>query len=164
MNRSDKENQFLQTVEAHHALISKVCYMYSSGRDNFHDLYQETLANLWQGIDRFRGEANISTWIYRVTLNTCITYFRKNRRHESTVTLDEIYDVAEEISTRDGDLAQMYLLISQLGKLDRAIIMLWLDERSYDEIADITGLSRNNVASRIHRIKENLARRAEAGQ
>lgn len=98
-----------------------------------------------------------------MTLNTCITFFRKNRHHEATLALDEIYDVAEEISTRDGDLAQMYLLISQLGKLDRAIIMLWLDEKSYEEIAYITGLTRNNVASRIHRIKENLARRAEAG-
>lgn len=164
MNRTEKESKFLETVEAHRALISKVCYMYSSGRDNFHDLYQETLANLWQGIDKFRGESSLSTWIYRVALNTCITYFRQNRHHDATLPLDEMYDVAEEISTRDGDLAQMYMLISQLGKLDRAIIMLWLDEKSYEEIAFITGLTRNNVASRIHRIKENLARRAEAEQ
>ena len=155
---SQKEKAFIETIERHRGIITRVCYMYSSGRTHFNDLYQETVANLWQGIDSFRGDSKIATWIYRVTLNTCVTYYRSNRKHNEVESLDHLYDIAEEVSSRNADLKQMYDMISGLKKLDRAIIMLWLDEKSYDEIAEITGLSRNNVASRLRRIKERLAR------
>lgn len=155
------EQQFMAMIERNSSTISRVCYVYSQGRDHFNDLYQETLANLWQGFGRFRGDAAESTWIYRVTLNTCITYYRKNSRHYGVLPLDALYDVAEEVSTRNEDVKELYRLISCLGKLDRAIIMLWLDEKSYDEIAEITGLTRANIATRLHRIKNRLINEAE---
>lgn len=158
---TQQETDFLGIVEHHRGVITRVCYMYASDRDHFNDLYQETLANLWQGVGKFRGDSNIATWIYRVTINTCITYYRSNRRHNETESLDSLYDIAEEVSTRTSDIKEMYKMISRLRKLDRAIILLWLDEKSYDEIAEITGLSRNNVASRLRRIKEHLAKEAE---
>lgn len=160
MAKSYREQQFKQLIADHGATISRVCYMYSDERNLFSDLYQETLINIWQGFDKFRGDANISTWIYRVTLNTCITYYRKNKMKISSVPLENNYDVAEEISTKSEDLKTMYRLISKLKKLDRAIIMLWLDEKTYDEISDITGLTRNNVASRLRRIKQKLVEEA----
>lgn len=159
--QTEKERQFMDMIERNGSIISRVCYVYSQGRDHFNDLYQETLANLWQGFGRFRGESAESTWIYRVTLNTCITYYRRNSRHYGALPLDALYNVAEEVSTRNEDIKELYRLISCLGKLDRAIIMLWLDEKSYDEIAEITGLTRANIATRIHRIKNRLMTEAE---
>lgn len=145
-------------VDANKRTIYKVCYMYASGPEHLKDLYQEILANLWQGIDSFRGDAKVSTWIYRTAINTCVTYHRKHRSHSSEMSpLEALPDVADE---GDGGhrerLREMYRLIGQLNKMDKALILMWLDERSYDEIADVTGLSRNNVATRLRRIKLKL--------
>lgn len=130
--------------------------MYATDDDHFKDLYQEVLINLWQGIDRFRGDARLSTWIYRICINTCVTYFRRNHYHDETMSLDNIVEIPDGDVSRLNDLKEMYRLISRLRKLDKAIILMWLDEKSYDEIAEVTGLTRNNVASRIHRIKAKL--------
>lgn len=132
--------------------------MYASGEEHLKDLYQEVLANLWQGLDTFRGEAKVSTWIYRTAINTCVTFFRRHDKHSGEMSsLDTLINVAD---TGDGGrserLAEMYRLISHLNKMDKALILMWLDERSYDEIADVTGMSRNNVATRLRRIKQKL--------
>ncbi len=148
---------FTQMLDDNRAIIMRVCYMYATDKEHLHDLYQETAINLWQGMETFKGEAKLSTWIYRTTLNTCISYFRKNHRHTDTASLEGLMELPDEPSERTSQLKEMYRLISSLRKLDRAIILLWLDEKSYDEIAEITGLSRSNVASRLHRIKNQLA-------
>lgn len=151
-----KEQSFLDIIAQNQQLIYKVCYMYATDDDHFKDLYQEVLINLWQGIDRFRGDARLSTWIYRICINTCVTYFRRNHYHDETMSLDNIVEIPDGDVSRLNDLKEMYRLISRLRKLDKAIILMWLDEKSYDEIAEVTGLTRNNVASRIHRIKAKL--------
>ena len=148
----------MELVDANKSTIYKVCYLYASGEEHLKDLYQEVLANLWQGLDSFRGEAKVSTWIYRTAINTCVTYFRRHDRHSSEMSsLDTLANVAD---TGDGGrserLAEMYRLISQLNKMDKALILMWLDERSYDEIAEVTGMTRNNVATRLRRIKQKL--------
>lgn len=148
----------MEIVNDNRQLICKVCYMYASDRDHFQDLYQEVLANLWAGLDSFRGDAAISTWLYRTAINTCVTFFRRHNTHASSMTS---LDVAADIVSDDGidrasQLREMYLLISGLDKLDKAIILMWLDERTYDEIAEVTGLTRNNVATRLHRIRQRL--------
>lgn len=148
-------------VHDHRNLIYKVCYMYAEDSDHLNDLYQEVLANLWQGIDKFRGDSKPSTWVYRAAINTCITYFRRHSRHSSaSVSLDTIAHLPDDSdSTRTARLKMMYNLIADLGKLDKAIILMWLDEKSYEEIAELTGLQRNAVASRLRRIKQKLADR-----
>lgn len=148
-------------MEQNHALIMRVCYMYATDREHLNDLYQETAINLWQGMEKFKGDSKLSTWIYRTTLNTCISYFRKNHRHDDTESLEILMEFPADDSERTEQLREMYRLITRLRKLDRAIILLWLDEKSYDEIAEITGLSRNNVASRLHRIKSQLSQLAQ---
>lgn len=148
-------------MERNHALIMRVCYMYATDREHLNDLYQETAINLWQGMEKFKGDSKLSTWIYRTTLNTCISYFRKNHRHDDTESLETLMEFPADDSERTEQLREMYRLITRLRKLDRAIILLWLDEKSYDEIAEITGLSRNNVASRLHRIKTQLSQLAQ---
>lgn len=154
-----REQQFKELLAEHSPLISKVCYMYAPDSDTYKDLCQEVMINLWQGFLRFRGECRLSTWIYRVALNSCVSFHRSVKRHsEGAVSLD-ISSVAELETTDETharNLREMYRLISALNPLDKALIMLWLDEKPYDEIAEITGLSRPNVASRLHRIKARL--------
>ncbi|MDE7407354.1 MAG: sigma-70 family RNA polymerase sigma factor [Muribaculaceae bacterium] len=161
MTRSEKETRYTEMLEQNRALIMRVCYMYATDREHFNDLYQETAINLWQGMDKFKGDSKLSTWIYRTTLNTCISYFRKNHKHADTSSLEGLMELPDESADRTSQLKEMYRLITRLRKLDRAIILLWLDEKSYDEIAEVTGLSRNNVASRLHRIKSQLAELAQ---
>lgn len=141
-------------------IIYKVCYMYASDTTPVADLYQEVLANLWQGFSSFRAESSPATWIYRVAINTCITFFRRNSRQS---VIDRIEDTPDT-SLSDADsaahselLAHLHSLIGMLPPLDKAIIMLWLDEYSYDDIAALTGLSHSNVATRLHRIRQRLS-------
>jgi RNA polymerase sigma-70 factor (ECF subfamily) len=156
MTADDKEHQFLDLLNGNKQLICKVCYMYANDADHFNDLYQEVVINIWQGLDKFRGDSQLSTWIYRTAINTCITYYRRNKSRLTTVPIDAVSDVVDDRSDRPSQLREMYRLIGCLNKLDKAIILLWLDEKSYDEISDIVGLTRNNVASRLRRIKAKL--------
>lgn len=133
--------------------------MYATDGHHFNDLYQEVLANVWQGLDAYRGAAAISTWLYRMAINTCVTYFRRNVRHtEGRLPLESVINMEGDAdnSERLMQLRTMYKLISGLSGMDKALIMMWLDEKSYDEIAELSGLTRNNVATRLRRIKLKL--------
>lgn len=157
---SEKTRLFNDIVTAHRRIIYKVCYMYATDSEHLKDLFQEVSANIWSGLGSFRGDAQLSTWVYRVALNTCITYYRRNDRHHHNISIDEVPDIADanDSSERNAMLRQMYELIASLGKIDKALIMLWLDEYSYDEIAHLTGLTRNNVASRLLRARRQLVK------
>lgn len=165
-HRSDKETRFIAIIDEYKDVMAKVCYLYSTADASFEDLYQETLVNIWQGMESFRGDAKLSTWIYRTAINTCISWYRKHRRHSIIAPL-RIEDIVVEPSdscTADvalEDYRELYRLISMLGPIDKAIITLWLDEKTYDEIARIIGISQNNVAVRLYRIKEKLSQMAE---
>ena len=154
--KSEKEQQFIAIIENNRQVIYKVCYMYAADDDHFKDLYQEVLINLWRGIDRFRGDAQLSTWIYRTSINTCVTYYRRNHKHDEALSLEGVSVVDNDDGTRLQQIKELYRLISRLDRMEKAIILLWLDEKSYDEISEITGLSRNNVAARLRRIKIKL--------
>lgn len=155
--------RFAEILNQYDAHIYKVCYMYAEDAEHLHDLYQEVAANIWTGLDGFAGRSKVSTWVYRIALNTCITYFRRHGKHLSAERLgDDAYNLADDTSDaeRAANLARMYQLIGRLGKVDKAIIMLWLDEHSYEEIASIVGITRQNVASRLFRIRNRLAEAA----
>lgn len=161
-NPGNKEQAFDRIMADNKAVIIKVCYMYAADAEHFKDLFQETQINIWQAMDRFRGESSVSTWIYRITINTCISCFRYSRKHSQTLTLDpqEMLSLADR-ATDDHEharcLHEMYELINRLPALDKAIILMWIDEKSYQEIAEVTGLTRNNVATRLNRCKQKLA-------
>lgn len=149
----------MELLARHRALIYKICYMYATDGEHLNDLYQEVLVNVWQGLDTYRGEAAEKTWIYRMAINTCVTYFRRTRRHsQGRVGLDEAYSLAGDDSAAEhlSQLQTMYRLIGGLPAMDKALILMWLDEKSYDEIADLSGLTRSNVATRLRRIKQKL--------
>ena len=130
--------------------------MFSNNEDDVADLYQEILVNLWKGFTKFRGESNIRTWIYRISLNTCISFERKKHRKVDTIPLTMDINLFED---SDDDTKQVQLLknrINKLGPFDRAIVLLWLENLSYDEIGNIVGITAKNVSVRLVRIKEQL--------
>ena len=159
---ADKRKLFEQCTAQYSTLINKVCYMYASNIDNFNDLRQEVLINVWQGIDSFEQRAKLSTWIYRVSLNTCITYTNKEQKFSSHDELSDNLYAFDDSQEHMLQLKEMYQLIDRLNRLDKALILLWLDEVPYEEIGSIMGISRNNVASRLRRAKEKLTNMANS--
>ncbi|MDE6368011.1 MAG: sigma-70 family RNA polymerase sigma factor, partial [Muribaculaceae bacterium] len=158
---NEKERQFLDLLDTYKSVIAKVCCIYTSPTADFDDLYQETVINLWNGFDKFRGDAKISTWIYRAAINTCITWIRRNKKHSNNIELEADMPIIAESSSKLADYKRLHSLIAKLQPLEKAIITLWLDEKSYEEIADITGLSQSNVAVRLHRIKEKMSKMSD---
>jgi len=151
------EREFIALVQANERIIYKVCSFYVSPGVPAADLYQEVVANLWRGCAGFRGESAPSTWIYRVALNTCVSFIRRERRFSRP--LPEPAEPPHTEPDADGGeerIATLYRAIATLGDIDRAIVLLWLEERSYAEIAEITGLSPTNIGVRLNRIKTKL--------
>ena len=150
-----KEKQFQQTIMKNKSTIYTVCYMFSNDSDEVNDLFQESLINLWKGFDGFEHRSDIKTWIYRVALNTCISIDRKKRRQpESSLSMDiNLFKDSDE-DTKQVDM--LHQRISQLKPFDRAIVLLWLENLSYEEIGQIVGISTKNVSVRLFRIKEPL--------
>ena len=129
--------------------------MFSKDNDEVADMFQEVLIRLWNGMESFDGRSNIKTWIYRVALNTCITIDRKKRsRRKALLSMDVDYFDSEEKST--AQVRMLHERIARLQPLDRAIVLLWLEQISYDEIGDIVGLSAKNVSVRLARIRVQL--------
>lgn len=140
-------------------IIIKICRAYSHSQEDFEDYYQEVCLQIWRSKDNFNDSALWSTWIYRLTLNVCITLHKKENKRNLLVsnsdTLPEI--VHQEFSSfKDEALTQLYNAIKQLSELDRAIIILYLEEKSYKEIASIIGSNSNHIGVRIQRIKKRL--------
>lgn len=152
---------FKSIIDAHHPILYKIGRSYASAED-FDDLYQEMLINLWKGLQSFSGKSKLSTWIYRVVLNTALTYNRNNKRKKvSQVPVEQIKDAMEtdsrqEQQEQEDDIKRLYVAIRTLPKDDRSIMLLYLEEKSYDEIAEIIGIKRNNVAVKINRAKKKL--------
>lgn len=158
-DKFQRQQLFDSILREYSSLVARICYMYGADEEQRKDLYQECMLNVWQGLKNYRGDSRLSTWLYRACINTCITSYRRNRRHSNTVSLDEVLTpVVSDDTSRTAELTELYRLISFLSAVDKAIIMMWLDEKSYDEISEITGMPRNTVASRIHRIKEQLVK------
>ena len=150
------EREFETMIREHKGTIYTVCYMFSGDKDEVADLFQETLINLWRGSGTFRGDSALSSWIWKVALNTCISSDRKKKRGPRTEPLSMDIDLFED---RDGDTRQIGMLRERIGKLgpfDRAIVLLWLENLSYEEIGQIVGISPKNVSVRLVRIKEQL--------
>ncbi len=150
------EKEFAEIVRENKATIYTVCYMFSADREEVEDLFQEVLVALWLGLESFRGDSALRSWIYRISLNTCISADRKRRRRADSVRLDMKIDLFAEV---DDDSRQVQMLRRRIGKLgvfDRAIILLWLENLSYEEIGAIVGISAKNVSVRLVRIREQL--------
>ena len=152
---NELESKFAQTIKQNKSTIYTVCYMFSKDADEVNDLFQEAVINMWRGFEGFENRSDVKTWIYRVTLNTCISIDRKKRRN-TTEPLSMNINLFED---RDEDTRQIDMLhkrISRLKPFDRAIVLLWLENMPYEEIGQVVGISNTNVISRLYRIKEQL--------
>lgn len=151
----NKEKDFSRIIREQKSTVYTVCYMFSKDKEEVDDLFQEVLVRLWQGYDSFQGKSDLRTWIYRVSLNTCISIDRKKKRRKTQPLLEGV----DLFDKNDADNRQTDLLHERIGKLqafDRAIVLLWLEDMSYEEIAQIVGISVKNVSVKLYRIKEQL--------
>ena len=149
------EREFTQLVHEQKSTIYTVCYMFARDKDEAADLFQDVLINLWKGIGMFRNDSEISTWVYRVSLNTCISADRKKRKMPTT-RLDMNIDLFDDDDTDSRQIQVLRQRIQRLQPLDRAIVLLWLESLSYQEIADIVGLTPKNISVRLTRIRLQL--------
>ena len=147
---------FARLVREHKSTIYTVCYMFSKDEDEVNDLFQETLINMWKGIDSFREESKISTWIYRVALNTCLLQERKKKKEVKKVPLTMNVNFFEDSDANSVQVRQLHQRIGRLGLVDRALVMMWLEGMSYDEMGAVMGISPQNVGVKLFRIKEQL--------
>lgn len=158
-NNQTLEKEFLQIITENQGIIHKVCSIYCDMEEDRRDLFQEILVQLWKSYPSFRYESKFSTWMYRVALNTAITSFKKDKRqpdksgisYENLQLAEELYDTRTEEQIRVLNQA-----VSQLTGIEKSIILLFLEDKKYEEIAEITGITQNYVRVKMNRIKKKL--------
>ena len=158
--RTEQANAFLEVIEAHKGILYKIARLYCREVDDRDDLVQEMIIQLWKSFDRYDPKYKYSTWIYRICLNVAISSYRResSRKEISQPLTDAIihFNGMDPVSDREEDIHQLYRFISALRELDKALMLLYLDEKSYKEIAEIMGLTETNVATKLNRIKAQL--------
>jgi RNA polymerase sigma-70 factor (ECF subfamily) len=159
MTNSSLSEEFINQISENKGIIHKICNIYCNNLDEKKDMMQEITLQLWKAFPNFQHTSKFSTWMYRISLNTAITNIRKSKRHplmealfESEIEIPEKEDMVE----MDDDINQLYKAISKLREVDRAIILLYLEEKSYNEIGEILGLTEKNVSVKLVRIKTKL--------
>jgi RNA polymerase sigma-70 factor, ECF subfamily len=160
LNREEQHQRFVEWAHAFDSMLWKAARSFATGADQ-DDLHQELLLALWRAVPAFRGEAKPSTFVYRVVYNYALTWTRKPNRHE--VGLEQAADLAAHAGGDETEtqLEKLYEQIRDLKPLDRTLVLLYLDEIGYREMAEITGLSESNVGVRLNRVKKLLARRLQ---
>jgi len=150
---------FLRLLEKHKGIIIKICNAYCQAKDDKEDLSQEIVYNLWKAFANYTPDHKFSTWLYRVALNVAISYYRKEKRSLQYTPYDEnliIFNDEGYNKELEGNLLLLQQFVFELKEIDKSIMLLYLDDKSYHEIAEITGISETNVATKINRIKTNL--------
>jgi RNA polymerase sigma-70 factor, ECF subfamily len=153
------EDKFVNEINNNIGIIHKICNIYFNNPDDRKDARQEILFHLWKSYPNFKGNSVFSTWMYKVALNTAITFAKKSNRNSVNVTLHEHFNSlseSNEVQSTDEKMTSLYTAINTLSEIDKAITLLYLEDKSYDEIAAITGLTKSNVSVRLVRIKNNL--------
>lgn len=153
-----KEAEFVRIIKENQGVIFKITTLYTDNLDDQKDLYQDVVYQLWKSFDSFRAESKISTWMYRIALNTALTRLKKSKRMGNAVPIDKV--ITQQTENYDPEFEEklklLYSHIKQLNILEKGLMLLLLEGKKYDEIAEITGLSPSNVGTRISRIKQKL--------
>lgn len=156
-----RESNFLHLIEKYKAIVYKIANLYAQNTEDRKDLFQEMMLSLWKAYPNFKGNAKVSTWIYKVSLNTAITNYRKEKKRP---IYEPIFNLPREVQGEKGNNERveqinfLYQAIENLNKADKAIIFLYLEEKSYQEISQIMGISSASTGMKIKRIKEKLAK------
>lgn len=155
-----KEENFVRIIKEHEGIIFKITTMYTDNRDDQKDLYQDVVFQLWKSFDSFREESKISTWMYRIALNTSLTRLKKSKRMGNSVSIDRV--VLEQTENYDPEFEErlkvLYAHIKELNQIEKGLMLLLLEGKKYEEIAEITGLTPSNVGTKISRIKQKLVK------
>jgi RNA polymerase sigma-70 factor (ECF subfamily) len=156
------EKEFITLLNQHQKIIHKVCNLYMDRYSDREDLFQEITLQAWKAYGSFRGDARFSTWLYRVALNTAITFFRKEKRRPGLQLTDSLPEQADDTHDPvEEQLKAMYAAIGELSRIDKALIMLYLEDYSYNEIGEMMGITANNVAVKMNRIKAKLKEKTQ---
>lgn len=153
------EKEFVEMINNHRKIIYKVCHLYGHEKEYIEDLFQEIVLQLWKSFHTFRGEAQLTTWMYRVALNTAISSFRRESRKPKSTLLTEAEMQIPELNGfpyEDENVMLLKAAISHLSRIEKAVIMLYLEEKSYQEISAIMGITPSHVGVKINRIKIKL--------
>lgn len=148
-----EEQSFSLLVKRHKETIYSVCLMFADNQDDANDLMQEVLLRIWKGFGTFQGKGDEKGWVWRVAMNTCITQIGKKKHVAAEVPVDNLFSAGTEESRQ---IKMLHDRIHRLRPFDRAIVMLWLEDMTYEEIGQIVGISVKNVSIRLYRIKEEL--------
>lgn len=153
-----KEEVFTELIREHQALLYKATSIYTDNKEDQEDLFQEVVFQLWKYFDSFRNDAKITTWMYRVAMNTAITFIKKKKRRPKSVSVADVFSTQsdDKDDVLEERLKLLYQHLQHLNTLERGLIFLLLEGKSYKEIATITGLSDTNVGTKISRIKKKL--------
>jgi len=154
-----KQTQFLQLITENKGILFKICKIYQDDADDRNDLLQEMTLQLWLAFDSFRSESKFSSWMYRVALNTAIVFFKKQKRRTDDQPLPYDFDREEETSLageKEEKLEVFYKAVQQLGKVEKALIYLYMEDQPYAEIASHLGITEVNVRVRLNRVKNKL--------
>ena len=156
-NQREIEKEFVKRIQKHQGILHKICFVYSNNNADKEDLYQEIVLQLWKSYPSFRQESKFSTWMYRVALNTAITLNKKASKFKNKAEISDDYTV-EKVDDYSEEIKLLYKAISKLSKIEKAIVMLWLEQKTYNEIAEIIGISEKNVGVKLVRSKKKLAK------
>ena len=160
MNTQPAKEAFVQLIQENKGMIFKVCNSYCSNKNDVDDLSQEIVYNLWKSFSSYNPDFKFSTWMYRIALNVAISFYRKENKSKPHVPISESLMVLEENAqadnVTDNNLRLLLQFINELKEIDRSVMLLYLDDKNYKEIAEITGITESNVATKINRIKDKL--------
>lgn len=160
MSTTERENIYASWLKEHRGILFKVIRVYAYRQEDREDLFQEVALQLWRSVDAFRGDSALTTWIYRIALNTAMKW--KGREITRQQRIEEETIIAESDQYENEQINWLYAQIGKLSKVDRSVILLLLEGFSYREIADIIGISESNTGVKIHRIKQQLAEAAKS--
>mgnify|MGYP001943770218 CR=1 FL=1 len=154
----NNETEFVKMIKENEGLIFKITSIYGNSQEDKQDLYQEIVLQLWKSFEKFRHEAKVSTWIYRVALNTAISRLRKDKKSNETILDDKLmYSLPDnQDSILEERSKELYIQIARLNDIEKAVVLLHLENKSHNEISEITGLTVSNVGTRMARIKQKL--------
>lgn len=151
---------FEQIIRENARILHKICRLYSNGEAEYEEIFQEMMIQIWQALPNFRGDSQLSTWIYRICINTALNFRTKTNKFRKHITLEENIPAKNSFEyEKDEQLKKLYDAIREMKPIDRAIVGLYLDEKSYEETAQILGISKTNVATRLMRLKQKLIER-----
>jgi RNA polymerase sigma-70 factor (ECF subfamily) len=160
--KASKKDKFIATIDIHKKIIYKIVNSYCKNKEDRRDLEQEIIIHLWNSFDKYNPEYKYSTWMYRIALNVAISYYRKEKKWSfsndfyNEESICSITDENEYDTELDHNIKLLQEFINKLNELNKALMLLYLEEKSYDEIAGILGISKTNVATKINRLKSKL--------